>query len=86
MTSDLLGLEESQIHRSISSVRNTVMSDFVPNHLEFAHISHEEFCKSYTTETAIKLFETIPDNAITVQHFKYFYFRKVWITTSKEDL
>lgn len=45
MTSDSLGLEESQIQRSISSVRNTVMSDFVLNNLQFAHISHEEFCK-----------------------------------------
>lgn len=72
----LLGLEEAQIQRSIASVRKALMNDFVPLHLGFEHISHDEFCRRHTTETASKLFGTNINDAITVLDGTYIYIQK----------
>lgn len=72
----LLGLEEAQIQISITSVRKALMNDFVHLHLGFEHISHNEFCRSYTTETAAKLFGTNISDAITVLDGTYIYIQK----------
>lgn len=72
----LLGLEEAQIQRSITSVGKALMNDFVPLHLGFEHISHNEFCRSHTTETASKIFGTSISYAITVLDGTYIYIQK----------
>lgn len=72
----LLGLEEAQIQRSITSVRKALMNDFVPLHLGFERISHDEFCRRHTTETASKLFGTNINDAITVLDGTYIYIQK----------
>lgn len=72
----LLGLEEAQIQRCITSVRKALMNDFVPLYLGFEHISHNEFCRSHTTETASRLFGTNISDVITVLDGTYIYIQK----------
>lgn len=52
------------------------MNDFVPLHLGFEYISHNEFCRSQTTETASELFGTNISDAITVLDITYIYIQK----------
>lgn len=72
----LLGLEEAQIQRCITSIRKALMNDFVPLYLGVEHISHNEFCRSHTTETASRLFGTNISDVITVLDGTYIYIQK----------
>lgn len=76
VNSVLLGLEEAQIQRYITSVQNALMNDFVPLHLGFEHISHNEFCRNHTTETASKLFGTNISDSIIFLDGIYLYIQK----------
>jgi hypothetical protein len=54
-------LKDITLNVSFSS-RNSLVTEFVPIHLDFKHISHEEFCQNHTTTFAKTLFTN--DNSL----------------------
>jgi hypothetical protein len=54
------------------------MQNFVPKHLGFQHISHQELCLHHTTPIAKKLFtsDDNPDQAVLILDGTYIYIQK----------
>ncbi|KAJ8314676.1 hypothetical protein KUTeg_006826, partial [Tegillarca granosa] len=77
--SSLFSLSISQVQRIISSVCDSLMENFVPLHLGFQHISHDEFCVKHTTPIAKTLFTSNSDEskeAVLVLDGTYVYIQK----------
>ena len=72
----LFRLKPFQVRRIVESARVSLMTDFVPLHLGFNHISHDEFCASHTTPIARQLFSTDNNQAILVLDGTYLYIQK----------
>ncbi|XP_065939474.1 uncharacterized protein, partial [Magallana gigas] len=61
----------------IHSGRNCLMKDFVPLHIGFQHISHEDFVSRHTTPLSKQLFSSHDDDAaIIVLDGTYVYIQK----------
>ncbi|XP_062607931.1 uncharacterized protein LOC134269743 [Saccostrea cucullata] len=74
--STIFKLSVYQIQRIIPSVREALMQNFVPKHLGFQHISHQEFSQHHTTPIARKLFTTEEDQAVIILDGTYIYIQK----------
>ena len=76
--SSIFSLTTSQIQRIIPAVRTALMESFVPRHLGFQHISHQEFCEKHITPMARPLFTSTGNNneAVLVLDGTYIYIQK----------
>lgn len=73
----IFSLSKGQIQRCIHSGRNCLMKDFVPLHIGFQHISHEDFVSRHTTPLSKQLFSSHDDDAaIIVLDGTYVYIQK----------
>lgn len=85
MISVLLGLEEAQIQRSITSVRKALFNDFVPLHLGFEHI----FTMSSAEVTRLRLLQSCLGLTLVMplqsSMAPTYISRRARITVSKED-
>jgi len=79
----LLRLKRHHAQRIIHSDRNTLVTEFVPKHLGFEHISHEEFCQNHTT-FAKTLFTNDDSQAVVVLDGTYIYSEKLELQVPKE--
>lgn len=76
--SSIFNLSLNQIQRITPSVREALMKNFVPRHLGFQHISHQELCLHHITPIARKLFtsEDNQDQAVLILDGTYIYIQK----------
>lgn len=73
----LLNISKSSLRRAISSVRNALMTSFVPKHLGFNHISRQSVISDHTRPLAQFLFGDQGDpRAILVIDGTYIYIQK----------
>lgn len=73
----IFSLSKDQIQRCIHSGRNCLMKDFVPLHIGFQHISHEDFVSRHITPLSKQLFSSHDDDAaIIVLDGTYVYIQK----------
>lgn len=76
LLSSIFGLSETQVQRIIPSVKEELMDTFVPKHLGFQHISHQEFCDKHTTPVARTLFTKAEDEAVLLLDGTYIFIQK----------
>ena len=76
--STLFSLTKSQIHRSIHSAKNAMMSNYVPHHLGFSHNDHETFVREHNTPLAKTLFTSNEKSAVLVLDGTYIYIQKTF--------
>jgi len=80
----LFRLKRHNTQRIIHSARNSLVIEFVPKHLGFEHISHEEFCQNHTTTFAKTLFTNDDSQAVVVLDGTYIYSEKLELQLPKE--
>ena len=72
----LFRLKRHHVQRIIHSARHSLITEFVPKHLGFEHISHAEFCQKHTTTFARTLFTNDDSQAVVVLDGTYIYIQK----------
>ena len=74
--STIFGISKSSIRRAIHSVRQVLLSEFVPPNLGFSHISREDVINNHTRVLAQSLLAENNEQAILVLDGTYIYINK----------
>lgn len=72
----LFSLKTPQIQRLVASVRDLLVSEFVPAHLGLSRINYDHFALNHTTTMTRKLFDTSDETATLVLDGTYIYIKK----------
>ena len=80
----LFRLKRHHAQRIIHSAGNSLVTEFVPIHLDFEHLSHEELSQNHTTTFAKTLFTNDNLQAVVVLDGTCIYSEKLELQVPKE--